>query len=730
MWAVVCAHVNKSDLPKVHIKPVAQVLDEPPMITLRQMQLCQFVANYYHVCLGHVFKLCLPPATGKQTTARQRFWIKPLTSGEVLSKRCTLLQRVDDAIRACPQGLSDECIRRQFPRGMHHVQRLVALKRVSLTQTPLLPSSSYDHTWANTPQTICLNQQQKQAVHAILHSKEQSPAFSPGEACLSGKARSPSKAFLLEGVTGSGKTQVYIHVARALLDQGKSVLIIAPEIALTPLLTQRFSQALGQHILLLHSGLTAAQRRDTLFTLRQDKPHVVVGARSALFAPLHNLGLIVLDEEHDSSFKQEAQVPYHGRNVALWRGKNENATVILGSATPCLESLHNVAQGKLQHLHLTQRVGAKGALPQVHVVDLRSRWQHEHTRKQDQALTAGQSLCVLSQPLQDAMAHALKQRQQVMLFLNRRGYSAFALCSSCGTLLSCPHCSVSLTFHKKRNALRCHQCDYTCPMQPVCPHCGLEKILTLGLGVERVQEEVKLHFPHARIARLDRDAASNTRSLHRVLQNMQQGKTDVLIGTQMIAKGHDFPQVAVVGVVLADTGLCMPDFRASEQTFQMLTQVAGRAGRGETRGEVFIQTFNPQHPAIQFAQQHDNSGFTHKEMQLRLQHNQPPFSRSVLLRVQGKQEQAVQQTARAVYRQLHDATTQRNGQHAAQLLGPAPAPVTLLRGYFRYHIYLRASCVQTRARCLYRVQQDTLLQKEVRRRGCRLSIDVDPMFFL
>ncbi|MEM7402876.1 MAG: primosomal protein N' [Myxococcota bacterium] len=712
VWGVVCGHAAASDLPAAKIKSVVRVPNEPALITPQQMQLCRFVAQYYHVALGQVLKLCLPPATGQQTAARQRYWITALPQAEAIPKRCKLLQRIDEAIRVCPQGICSSELQRQFARSAHHVQRLAALGRVSLTQQVALPDWHHrSNNAAAKQQPICLNQQQQQAVRAILANQQQ-------------------RAFLLEGVTGSGKTQVYIHVAKALLAQGKSILIVAPEIALTPMLTARFAQALQQDVLPLHSGLTAAQRRDVLLALRQEQPRVVVGARCALFAPLHNLGLIVLDEEHDSSFKQEGAVAYHARNVALWRGKNDHAVVLLGSATPSLESLHNVAQGKLKHLRLTQRVGAAGKLPQVHVIDLRARWQHAPTRKQDQALTAGQSLCVLSQPLQDAMAQALLQQQQVMLLLNRRGYSAFALCSSCGNVLGCPHCAVSLTFHKKAHALRCHQCDHSCPMPSVCPHCSQQKVLTLGLGVERVQEEVQLRFPQARIARLDRDTAHSTRLLQQILHNMQQRKTDILIGTQMIAKGHDFPQVAVVGVILADTGLCMPDFRASEQSFQLLTQVAGRAGRGASQGQVFVQTFNPHHPAIRCAQQHDSSGFAHTEMQLRQRHCQPPFSRSALVRIQGKQEQSVRQAARTVCSWLQAAVAQHNMQRSTQLLGPAPAPINLLRGHFRYHIYLRTMQVHTRAQLLHCLQQDAALQQQLRRQHCSLRIDVDPLFFL
>ncbi len=537
-------------------------------------------------------------------------------------------------------------------------------------------------------------------------------------------------AFLLQGVTGSGKTEVYISAAKSALQKQQGVMVVVPEIALTPQLLHRFASQLQVPIAVLHSGLSKTERSKTLFKLLSGEIRVAIGARSVLFAPMPNLGLVIVDEEHDQSLKQDENPRYHGRDVALWRAKHEKAKIILGSATPSLESQLNVVKGKLQLLSLNERIGAKGLMPLVEIVDLKLRSQHQPSRKKDRANSDGQSLCILSGPLKEAMTHALENGEQVMLFLNRRGYAAFSLCESCGHILQCDHCSTSLTYHQKNNLLRCHQCDLVRPPCDTCPSCKEGLMLYLGLGTERVESEVALCFPNAKIARLDRDVAGNHQKVKTVLSDMQAGRIDILIGTQMIAKGHDFKGVSLVGVILADTALAMPDFRASERTFQLLTQVAGRAGRGENLGKVIIQTFNPEHPAIEFAKKHDVKNFTVLESESRKLAQQPPYVRAAIIRVEAPNDheaEKISQTIQSVLQQQIQAHIQFRDCSA---LGPVPAPLSRLRGKSRWHIYLRTPSVETRAYLLKNIKQNETIQKEIKRSKSRLVIDVDPLLLM
>ncbi len=710
---VVWGHREQWKKTSIRLRSVNEVIDATPVVTTQQLQLCQFIARYYHANLGAVLKLCIPPLLGKQPGPRQQRWIWPLATGEPLPTRGTVLRRLDAFIRTHLPPVSDIYAQRVFPGCRKHLERLQELGRVILRTEPLPPDFTQLHLSSESSQTqIHPNPDQQRVIQTVLAATESGGSF------------------LLEGVTGSGKTEVYMRVAAAMLEQGKSVLVVAPEIALTPLLVTRFTAALHTKILLLHSGLTQAQKRDTFFALLQEEPRVVVGARSALFAPLPRLGLIVVDEEHDTSHKHEGYVPYHSRDVALWRAKNEKALAILGSATPALESCHNVTQGKLAHLHLPRRIGGRGMLPKVQVVDLRARAQHAQTRWRDRAQSEGQALCILSEPLRQAMEQALRHHRQAMLFLNRRGYAAFALCDACGHVLCCPHCAVSLTHHKGSGALRCHQCGHAQPMCPTCPNCSGEDVLSLGLGLERVEQEVRQVFPDASVARLDSDSVGNPRELSDVLERMRAREIDILIGTQMIAKGHDFPDVAVVGVVLADIGLSMPDFRACERTFQTLTQVAGRAGRGKDQGKVFVQTFNPEHPAVAFAQHHDSEGFVRYELQIRRRYNQPPFTRTALLCVSGQRVTGVETVAQHVFDTLKRALTHYELQEACSVLGPAPAPIERLKDKYRYHIYLKTDTASARALLLEAMQNDVSTRRFASRHRCLIRFEVDPQSFL
>ena len=418
---------------------------------------------------------------------------------------------------------------------------------------------------------------------------------------------------LLHGITGSGKTAVYLSAMQAVLAKGRSAILLVPEIGLTPAVAADLHQIFGDEVAILHSGLSDDERAEQWKHIRNGESHIVVGTRSAIFAPVPDLALIVVDEEHDHSYKQEEMPRYHARDVAVMRAKMCNAAVVLGSATPSLETYYNAVNGKYRLLELPERI-EKRPLPEVQILDMREEFQR--TRKDEP----------LSRKLVEEIGERLARNEQVMVLLNRRGYSAFVLCRECGESVQCKNCAISMTYHKREHRLLCHYCGYTRPAPRTCPKCGSEFVQYLGTGSEKLEHILHGMFPQARIARLDRDTVHGRDDFERMLSALQAGDIDLLVGTQMIAKGHDVANVTLVGVVGSDAALSFPDFRAAERTFQLLTQVAGRAGRGDTPGKVVLQTFFPDHYAIQFAAAHDYHGFYEKEIRFRSWMHYPPFN--------------------------------------------------------------------------------------------------------
>ena len=418
---------------------------------------------------------------------------------------------------------------------------------------------------------------------------------------------------LLHGITGSGKTAVYLSAMQGVLAKGRTAILLVPEIGLTPAVAADLHQIFADEVAILHSALSDDERAEQWKRIRSGECHIVVGTRSAVFAPVPDLALIIVDEEHDTSYKQEETPRYHGRDVAVMRAKMSNAAVVLGSATPSLETYHNATHGKYKLLELPERI-EKRPLPEVAVIDMRDEFQRTHKD------------AILSRRLLEEIAERLERREQVMVLLNRRGYSSFVLCRSCGETVQCKNCAIAMTYHKRQHRLICHYCGYMRPAPKTCPKCNSEYVQYLGTGAEKLEDILHSLYPQARIARLDRDTVRGRDDLERVLSALQAGDIDLLVGTQMIAKGHDIPNVTLVGVVGSDAALSFPDFRAAERTFQLLTQVAGRAGRGETPGRVVLQTFFPDHYAIQFAAAHDYKGFYEKEARFRSWMHYPPFA--------------------------------------------------------------------------------------------------------
>jgi len=534
-------------------------------------------------------------------------------------------------------------------------------------------------------------------------TKDQSAAFKEIASALERRVYEP---FLLHGVTGSGKTEVYLRAIAETLGAGRQALALVPEIALTPQLLGRFRARFGAEVAVMHSGMGGGERLDEWSKVRDGKARVAIGARSAIFAPFHDLGLIVVDEEHDGGYKQDEKISYNARDFALVRGRSMNAAVVLGSATPSLESWHNAEAGRYRLLSLPHRVEAR-PLPEVELVDLRS-------------AKKGRSEFI-SQRLEEEIIANFERRKQTILFLNRRGFAPFMLCVKCGHTFRCPSCSVSLTFHQKQRRLICHFCDYKATPPNICPECRGAHIKMVGMGTERIEEEIRRIIPAARVGRLDRDAVSRRGELSRILGALKDGSLDILVGTQMVAKGHDYPGVTLVGVLMAETSLNLPDFRAAETTFALLTQVAGRAGRGRDAGRVIVQTYNPAHYAIRRALEHDYEGFAREEMGYRRELDYPPYNRLVALRISGPNPVGTRKAALAA----GDAARRCKGVRAA---GPAPAPWAKIKNMHRWQLLIKSASSKA-ARDAAKFVVENVAEK-IKSEKAKIAVDIDPLRLL
>ncbi len=541
-----------------------------------------------------------------------------------------------------------------------------------------------------------LTEAQKSVIEAVL------PKLEKGE----------FQSFLLHGVTGSGKTEVYMRLIERTIALGKQAIVLVPEISLTPQFVANFRGRLGDSMALLHSALTQRERFEQWQSIYEQKVSFVIGARSAIFAPLRNVGIIIVDEEQETSYKQEGHFPYNARDLALVRGKIWDATVILGSATPALESFHKARIGKWGYLSLPERVTGHG-LPKVEVIDLRQ------VKKRERG--------VFSRRLLEAIRATLSAGKQAMLFVNRRGYHSSFVCSSCGHDFRCPHCSVTLTYHRGQGLLVCHYCGYNENFPRVCPQCRSSELERLGWGTERLEEIVRELFPEARVVRMDRDTTSGRGRLEDIIEKFGRGDYDILIGTQMIAKGHDFPGVKLVGVLLADMGLNIPDFRSAERTFQLLTQVAGRAGRGEELGQVLIQTFNPEHPSIRFAMKHDYLSFYRVEIERRKKLGYPPFSWLIAMRFEGKDAERTRDIALEV-REVALKLVEREEFQRVLLAGPVLAPIERIKKHFRWQMFFKSDVRSQLHQFLWQLIDERGFS--MRKKGVKIFIDVDPMQML
>ena len=540
---------------------------------------------------------------------------------------------------------------------------------------------------------LSLNAEQQVAVETILQSVQEQQ----------------SQTYLLEGITGSGKTEVYLQVIAEVLNQGKTAIMLVPEISLTPQMVQRFKSRFGEHVAVMHSGLSQAEKYDEWRKIERGEAEVVVGARSAIFAPIENIGVIIVDEEHEASYKQEETPRYHARDLAIWRSEYHHCPVVLGSATPSLESRARAQKNVYQRLRLTQRANQAATLPTIDVVDMRKEVENGNVSS-------------FSMSLQEKLQERLEKNEQSVLLLNRRGYSSFVMCRDCGYVLPCPNCDISLTLHMDSKTMKCHYCGHEERIPYRCPNCGQDKIRYYGTGTQKVEEELQTLLPESRILRMDVDTTRRKGAHEKILRTFGEGQADILLGTQMIAKGLDFPNVTLVGVLNADTALNLPDFRSSERTFQLLTQVSGRAGRAEKPGEVIIQSFNPEHYAIQLAKAQDYEDFYTKEMYIRHRGDYPPYYFTVQITASHPEENE------AAKQMFQIATKLKQGlSPQAILLGPTPNAIMRVNNRYFYQVIIKYKQEPMLQPLLKEILTDT---QRATARGLKLSIDAEPMNFI
>jgi primosomal protein N' (replication factor Y) len=747
------------EAPQVATREALRLLDKEPVLDAELLALGRWIAGYYCAPLGEVLRGMLPLAAeirrGKvwsltdagRDAARQL--LLDASPDDPVMQVLKLLERrpLNAAYLAKTLPLADKAIRSLERKGF------IVAEEVQTERDPLrAPAERLRVELARADTDAKLNKAERELrafleLHPGSHNlkeleelvKNASPAarslarkgvvsLKPENAAVnSGPIRvrhdlNPAQAaayeqircavlkrqfhtFLLHGVTGSGKTEVYLNCIEAVMAAGRGALLLVPEIALTPQMAGQFFSRFGDRVAILHSAFTDVERSEQWRRIRSGAASVVVGTRSGVFAPVRNLGLIVVDEEHDGSYKQEETPRYNGRDVAIVRAQHAAACVVLGSATPSLESRYNAEKGKYTLLELPGRIEAR-PMPTVELIDMRQEFLE--TRKQ----------ATFSRKLMEAIGQRLENGEQTIVLLNRRGFSSFVACRACGERVNCINCSLTLTYHKRDRRLLCHYCGYAEKVPSCCPKCQSEHIYFLGLGSERVEEELHQAFPTARIARLDRDTVTGKRQYETILNDFREGNYDLLVGTQMIAKGHDIPNVTLVGVVSADIGLGMPDFRAAERSFQLLTQVAGRAGRGSVPGIVLVQTINPDHYAVRLAAAQDYQAFYEKELHFRRMMHYPPFSAmaNVLVRSE-KKEMAMRMSSELGHKLLP-------APEKIKVMGPAEAPVPRLKNEYRYQFLIKAASRKALNELLQGLRVYALDHKWP---ATALVIDVDPL---
>lgn len=714
----ICLGVSEPP-PDVRLKPITAVVDTGPSLPAPLLETARWIADWYAAPIGLTLRAMLPtllsqpkapvPSVKTQRVVRLVKELPSLLQREEMFARARQQRAVYDLLEAQGGVAPFDALLTQASCSAGVINAMAKRGLVEIRQEALERDPFVNREGVAPPPVP--SAAQRAAIGAIL-------------------AGDPGQVFLLHGITGSGKTLVYIEVLRAVLRQpGRTAIVLVPEIALTSQTVDRFRGAFGDDVAVLHSGLSDGERLDAWQSLRRGERRIAVGARSALFAPLERVGVVIVDEEHEGSYKQAETPRYHAREAAIVRARAEGALVVLGSATPSLESWERADRGLATRLTLPDRAGG-AQLPPVHLVDMRAVTKIARAQRAPHA-PPDPMLGVLSPELLVAIESRYVRGEQTLLLLNRRGYAAYMQCQACGDVQVCPHCSISLTYHRIPEALICHYCQYQAPVPTHCAQCGAESVRRRGLGTQQVERLVAERFPDARIARMDVDTTSGKWAHTQILDRVARGEVDILLGTQMIAKGLDFPNVTLVGVVDADTGLNLPDFRAAERTFQLLSQVAGRAGRGPKGGEVIVQTRMPGAHAVRHALSHDYLGFVHEELEARRMPTYPPFVSLANVLVSGTRQDTVAKAAidaAAWVRRL----LERFAMTDVTLVGPAPCPIDRIKDRWRWHFLVKATQARTLTRIARYVAERCPVGSESERRVAelRLVVDRDPVSLL
>ncbi|MBI1451408.1 MULTISPECIES: primosomal protein N' [Acinetobacter] len=668
--------------PDIKLKAITELLDDRAILNTRSLNLLTWAAQYYQFPIGEVVHSAIPTLLrqGKPYNLLARTWKLLDTEAEAKLKRSERQQEAYKILKLHPAGTSENVL--NLAGVETATLKALEKKNICICELEAQDFSPMPIQMAQMPLTA--NPEQKHAIECIL------------------KARQKYQAFLLDGLTGSGKTEVYLQVMQEVLKQGKQVLVLVPEIGLTPQTISRFQSRFHCNIALLHSGLNDSKRLQAWQAAETGKASIILGTRSAIFSPLPNLGLIVLDEEHDLSFKQQEGFRYHARDVALYRGYLEQCPVVLGSATPSIESYALVQHKKMQCLELNQRAGS-ALMPKIHILDLKiAKKQHG-----------------ISQTLLDEMKKRLDKNEQVLVFLNRRGYAPVLICESCAWQAKCPHCDANFTVHRTPyQHLHCHHCGTIHRMPEHCPQCAHTELKPLGLGTAKVEEHLNELFPDYEVIRVDRDSTSRVGSWQKIYDKIQQSKASILLGTQMLAKGHHFPYVTLVAILDIDSGLLSVDFRATERTAQLVVQVAGRAGRGERKGDVYLQTLRPDHPLLNTLVKEDYRQFAKQTLQERQTALMPPFRYAALIRCESKNQELNKE-----FLQHHAALLRQSAELNVDIWGPIPAPMERKAGRYQSHMVLLSA---DRARLHFYIRnwwQNMLHQKPS---SMKLTLDIDP----
>jgi primosomal protein N' (replication factor Y) len=651
----------ETDLKEQAVKNAIELVDDKPLITEEILRLTQWTADYYMASWGEMLKAALPagidPLRETRVKPKRRKGVRLIGAPDDADKLTDLQKRTVEVLRQHGGEMLFTTLQEKADVGGSTINTLTKRRIIEVYVVEVLRDPMPD-TLPPRTEEFALSEEQATALARIENSL--------GE--------NKYRTFLLHGVTGSGKTEIYIRAMKSALAKGGSAMMLVPEIALTPVFARHLRAVFGAELAILHSNLSPGERFDEWRRIRRGDARIVIGTRSAVFAPLENIGLLIVDEEHDSSYRQHESPFYHARDVAIMRANFAGATVVLGSATPAMESFHNARCRKYEYLSLPNRIGDR-PMATAKIVDMR-----EVFRK------AGKDIA-FSPQLLEAIEQTHSKGEQSIVLLNRRGFSQFVLCRSCGETLRCKNCDITLTYHKRESRLICHYCNYRVAVPDVCPFCKSEYLYFVGEGTEQLEVILKKRFPNLRIARIDRDTMSRRRDLEQILLAFSRHEIDMLVGTQMLAKGHDFPNVTLVGVVSVDLGLGLPDLRSAERTFQLLTQVAGRSGRGNLPGQVLIQTYYPEHYAIRHARSQDYSGFYEEEIRYRERLGYPPFFALASILVHHKDQKHVAKTAQILRMSLDAA----NPNRSIRITGPAPASLSRLKGEHRVQILVRSA---------------------------------------